>query len=134
MYLLGTWTGSLLAVPGCKAPSFAVDILCAHASGSVVHVLGHALLHTSTPSAIAAYVYSSQAHITLPKLGHQHVDLTDGIVPADTCGLMLTVKGMFTHTLWRKDTTGMQCLLITAITDAPRCLITHAPRSLMQTS
>ncbi len=32
---------------------------------------------------------------TLPKLGHQHVDLTGGLVLADSCGLMLTVKGMF---------------------------------------
>ena len=91
-----------------------------------MHVLGHALLHTSTPSVSAACVYSSQARFTLPKLAHQHVDLTDGIVPADTCGVMLTVEGMFTHTLWRKHTNMEQCLLITVITDAPR--------SLMQTS
>ena len=64
-----------------------------------MHVLDHALLHTSTPCVSAACVYASQARFTLPKLGHEHVVLTDGIVLADSCGLMLTVKVKSVHAL-----------------------------------
>ncbi len=104
----------------------AVGTLCAHASGSAMHVLDHALLHTSTPCVSAACVYASQARFTLPKLGHQHVELTDGIELADSCGLMLTVKGMFTHTLWGP--------IIQKQGDVSRAVVTDAQRSLMQTS
>ena len=48
--------------------NFAVGTLCAHAFGSAMHVLDHALLHTSTPCVSAACVYASQSHAALPKL------------------------------------------------------------------
>ena len=63
-----------------------------------MHVLDHAF---------AAYINSvcqwclcaGQACFPLAKLGHQRADLTDALVLAGSCGLMLTVKGMFMHTL-----------------------------------
>ena len=39
---------------------------------------------------------ANSANFVLPKLQHQRVHLIDGLVIADSCALMLTVKGMFT--------------------------------------
>ena len=62
---------------------------------------------------------ANSANFVLPKLQHQRVHLIDGLVIADSCALMLTVKGMFT-------------LSSTEGTDM--AIITDAPRSLLQTS
>ena len=48
--------------------NFAVGTFCVHACESAMHVLDHALLHTSTPCVSAACVYASQLRAALPKL------------------------------------------------------------------
>ena len=58
---------------------------------------------------------ASPAKFTLSKLQYKHVHLTE-LAIADSCGLMLTVKGMFM----------LSCTTMTINTDAQR--------SLMQTS
>ncbi len=62
----------------------------------------------------------NSSNFTLSKLKYQHMHLTDGLVIADSCVLMLTVKGMFT--------------LSSSEARTAMAVITGAPRSLMQTS
>jgi hypothetical protein len=76
--------------------NFAVGTPCAHALRSAMHMLDHALLRMLTPCVSAACVCKPSAFLLCPSCwAHQHVDLTNHLILADSCGLMLTLKGMF---------------------------------------
>ena len=62
-----------------------------------MYVLDHALQHTSTPCVSVACVNASHSCVAVPKVLGTPTCLPDRqpVILADSCGLMLTVKGMF---------------------------------------